>query len=128
MNLINLRTEIETALVDELGQYVLSNGTSTPAISVRAEGEDLPPGTSVEGVECVIMRYPRQQIIRQYANVRAFDIYTVYLVDWDSENGLQESVHLLSDLYPQLVLNSVSTQRDAGPNHQVRMEFRFNPE
>lgn len=128
MDVITLRTQIETALADELGEYVLVNGRRTPAICVRSQGENLAPGTVAKGLECVIMRYPRQQQIRQYANVRAFDIYTVYLVDWGSSNGTNTAVRLLTDLYPQLVLDSIVTPRNAGPQYQIRLELKFNPE
>ena len=42
MDVLTLRTELETVLVNYLGDYTLANGAKTPAISVRAAGESLP--------------------------------------------------------------------------------------
>ena len=41
-SVLDIRNQIETLLVDQLGTYTLGNGATTPAISVREQGEPLP--------------------------------------------------------------------------------------
>ena len=50
------------AAKDELGQYTLANGVTTPAIAVRAESERLPTGTKATGLETVVIRYPKRPL------------------------------------------------------------------
>jgi len=127
MNLLSLRTELETTLVDVLGTYTLANGMSTSAISVRAAGESLPPGTNVNGLECVIVREPELVPIRQYQQEDSFSRWTIYLVDWNGDASLQVVAGRLLWAYPGSNAVSISVPRGVGPRSQMRVDIQTNP-
>jgi hypothetical protein len=128
MNLLSLRTELETTLVDVLGSYLLANGMSTPAISVRAVGESLPAGTTVTGLECVILREPELVPVRQYRQEQAFSRWTVYLVDWNANASLQDVAGRLIWAYPGSNAVSISVPKGVGPRSQMRVDIQTNPD
>jgi hypothetical protein len=128
MNLLSLRTELETTLVDVLGSYLLANGMSTPAISVRAVGESLPAGTTVTGLECVILREPELVPVRQYRQEQAFSRWTVYLVDWGANASLQDVAGRLIWAYPGSNAVSVTVPKGVGPRSQMRVDIQTNPD
>jgi hypothetical protein len=129
MNVLTLRTELETTLVDVLGVYRLANGATTPAISVRATGESLPAGTTVTGLECVIVRDPELVPIRQYSKEHAFSRWTLYLVQWSDEGvSLQEIAGRLLWAYPGSNATSINVPRGVGPRHQMRVDIQTNPD
>lgn len=128
MNLLSLRTELETTLVDVLGVYVLANGTKTPAISVRGEGESLPANTTVHGLECVILREPELVPIRQYSQEQAFSRWTLYLVDWSGDASLQDVAGRLLWVYPNSNAVKINVPRGAGPRSQMRVDIQTNPD
>lgn len=128
MDLLSLRTALETTLVDVLGSYTLANGVSTPAISVRAAGESLLPGTRVSGLECVIMREPELTVVRQYQKEQAFSRWTLYLVDWDGDNSLQDVAGRLLWAYPGSNAVSIRVPKGVGPRSQMRVDIQTNPD
>ena len=129
MNILSLRTELETTLVDVLGTYTLANGATTPAISVRDVGGSLPAGTRVTGLECVILREPELVPIRQYSKEHAFSRWTLYLVMW-TETGvnLQEIAGRLLWAYPSSNAVSINVPQGVGPRHQMRVDLQTNPD
>lgn len=127
MDILQLRTELETLLVDGLGVYVLPNGTETPAVSVRAPGERMTPGTTVTGVELVLIRDPDLSPIGQYTNQAAFRTWTAYLVDWNNDTDLEPLAAAVIEAYPGTTVRSVSVPEGAGPMHQLRLELQTNP-
>ncbi len=128
MNLLSLRTELETTLVDVLGVYTLANGASCPAISVRGAGESLPPNTTVTGLECVIVREPELVPVRQYAQEHSFSRWTLYLVDWSGEASLQDVAGRLLWAYPGSNAVTINVPRGVGPRSQMRVDIQTNPE
>lgn len=126
--ILSLRTEVETTLVDVLGTYTLANGVTTPAISVRAAGESLPPNTTVQGLECVIVREPELEVVRQYKQEQAFSIWTLYLVDWNGDESLQEIAGRLIWAYPGSNAVTINVPRGVGPRSQMRVDIRTNPD
>lgn len=128
MNLLTLRTALETTLVDVLGTYTLANGATTPAISVRATGDSLPAGTTVQGLECVILRDPEPIPIRQYSKQHAFSRWTLYLVDWDGDSSLQSIAGRLIWAYPGSNATAITVPRGVGPRHQMRVDLQTNPD
>ena len=128
MNVLSLRTALETTLVDVLGTYTLANGVTTPAIAVRAAGESLPAGTTVTGLECVILREPELAPVRQYRKEHAFSRWTVYLVDWDGEASLQTVAGRLIWAYPGSNAVSITVPRGVGPRSQMRVDIQTDPE
>jgi hypothetical protein len=127
-NILSLRTALETTLVDALGTYTLANGMITPAIAVRGAGESLPAGTTVTGLECVILREPELEVIRQYGKEQAFSRWTVYLVDWSGDASLQTVAGRLLWSYPGSNAVTINVPRGVGPRSQMRVDIQTNPE
>lgn len=128
MDVLTLRTELETVLVNYLGDYTLANGAKTPAISVRAAGESLPPNTTVTGMEVVILREPELVPVRQYQREQAFSRWTLYLVDWSGDTSLQEVGGVLIREYPGSNAVLINVPRGVGPRSQMRVDIQTNPE
>lgn len=128
MDLLSLRTELETVLVNYLGDYTLANGVKTPAISVRAAGESLPPNTTVTGMEVVILREPELVPVRQYQSEKAFSRWTLYLVDWSGDTSLQEVGGVLIAAYPGSNAVLINVPKGVGPRSQMRVDIQSNPE
>jgi hypothetical protein len=122
--ILSLRTALETTLVDALGSYVLANGVRTPAISVRGAGESLPPNTRVQGVECVIVREPAPEVVRQYRNEPTRNIWTLFLVDWSGDASLQEVAALVVSSYPGSTVTVINVPRGVGPRSQMRIDLQ----
>lgn len=128
MDLLSLRTALETTLVEALGQYRLANGSYTPAISVRATGEGLPAGTTVTGLECVIIRDPELIPISQYDSQQAFSRWTVYLVSWGDGVDLQQIAADLLLEWPGAQMTTLTVPRGSGPRSQMRLFIQTDPE
>lgn len=128
MNVLSLRTELETVLVDALGTYTLANGVRTPAVSVRAVGESLPAGQRVTGLECVILREPELEVVRQYRREQAIARWTVYLVDWGGEASLQELAGRVIWAYPGSNAVAITVPKGVGPRSQMRLDIQTNPD
>lgn len=128
MDIRSLRTELETVLVDALGTYTLANGVKTPAISVRAVGESLPAGQRVSGLECVILREPELEVVRQYRKEQAIARWTVYLVDWNGDTSLQEVAGRVIWAYPGSNAVTINVPKGVGPRSQMRLDIQTNPE
>lgn len=128
MDVLTLRTELETVLVNYLGDYTLANGAKTPAISVRAAGESLPPNTTVTGLEVVIVREPELVPVRQYSREQAFSRWTLYLVDWSGDTSLQEVGGVLIREFPGSNAVLINVPRGVGPRSQMRVDIQTNPE
>lgn len=127
MDILQLRTELETLLVDNLGVYTLPNGTETPAVSVRSQGERTTPGTTVRGVELVLIRDPALEPINQYTNQAAFRTWTAFLVDWNNDQQLEPLAAKVIEMYPGTTVRTVTVPEGVGPDHQMRLEIQTNP-
>ena len=127
MDVLQLRTELETLLVDNLGVYTLANGTKTPAVAVRAQGERTIAGTTVEGVELVLLRDPAMAPINQYGNQAAFRTWTVFLIDWNNDEQLEPLAAKVIEAYPGTAVRTVTVPEGLGPEHQLRLEIQTNP-
>jgi len=124
MNVREFRDGIEATLTGALGQYTLPNGATTAAIAVRAEGEGLAPGTTVTGVEAVILREPTPIPVRQYRQEQSLHDWTLFLVDWDGNATLQQVANQVIYAYPGATVTPVSVPRDVGPRSQMRISIR----
>lgn len=128
MDVLTIRTELQTVLSEHLGTLTFSNGSTTPAISVRAAGESLPAGTTVVGLEVVIVRDPSLAPVRQYANEQAFSRWTLYLIDWGASASLKDLAELLIARYPSSTVSTLGAPRNLGPKAQLRIDIQTNPE
>lgn len=127
MNILDIRVQIETTLADVLGTYRLANGASTPAIAVRAAGESHPPGTTVTGVEVVIVRDPEPITVVQYQHQAVGARWTIYLVDWEGFASLQTIAGRLIWAYPGTTATLISVPKGVGPQAQMRVTLQTNP-
>lgn len=128
MDVLTLRQELESLLVDELGTYTLGNGTRTPAVAVRATGEGMPTGTRVSGVELIIRRNPDLEPINSYQREVALRRWRVYLVDWEGDGDLDRLGGKVLYAYPGAELQTVNVPEGAGPQHQVRIVITTGPD
>ena len=127
--ILSLRGELATLLSSYLGTYTLANGATTPAISVRDQGGFLAPGTTVSGIECVIVTEPEPEPIRQYRLAHSFDLWTVYLVDWGGGNvKLATAAERIIWRYPNSETFPITVPQGRGPRHQIRVNVKTNPE
>lgn len=128
MNGKDLRVALEVTLVDVLGTYQLSNTSTTPAIAVRGWGESLPPGTTVTGLEVVIIRDPEPVELVQYRQQVAFHRWTLFLVDWSGNISLQEIAGRLLWAWPGSNAVAIQVPKGVGPRGQMRVELQTNPD
>lgn len=127
MNILDIRVQLETTLADVLGTYRLANGATTPAIAVRAAGESLPPGTTVEGLEVVIVRDPEPVTVVQYQQQSVGARWTLYLVDWSGGLPLQTIAGRLIWAYPGSNATLINVPKGVGPGAQMRVDLQTNP-
>lgn len=121
MDKLTLRTALETALADQLGQYTLPNGYTIPAISVRPTGDHLPAGTTVTGVECVLLAEPTRTVLTQYQHPPVRLYWTVYLSDWSGSADFGSCLTALLSSWPGLKATASSTPLGQPPYHQLRV-------
>lgn len=121
MDVLDLRTDLATRLASELGTYTLPNGAETPAIAVRASGENLPADTTASGLEVVIIRDPSLVPIRQYEQPGALPIWTVFLVAWDVSVRLDLIAANILYNYPSAEITTVPVPRGVGAYNQMRV-------
>lgn len=85
---LELRGQLEAALLPWLGVYTLANGATTPAMSVRGVGQGMIAGTRVSGIEAVLQLHPVLDPVRQYQEEESIGEWTLYLVDWEGMSDL----------------------------------------
>ncbi len=124
MNLLELRTELASLLSASLGTYTLPNGDTTPAISVRSSGEALPTGTTVTGLEVVLIRDPDLTPIPQYTDSGALRSWTVFLIDWSDATDLEPIGAYLVEAYPGTQVTTVAVPKGTGPQNQMRVTIQ----
>ena len=118
-----LRDRVEGILRDDLGRYRLQNGTLTPAIAVRAEGEGRPSGTTVEGLEVIIAREPVPEPVAAYRQQQARKLWQVYLVDWSGRTPLASLTDRLLLEFPGMTVTTVTVPENVGPSNQLLCEI-----
>lgn len=128
MDVLTLRTELETLLVDLLGEYTLGNATKTPAISVRNPGESMPAKTVVRGLEAVILREPALEPIPAYRSAEAVRVWTMFLVEWSGEGPMAQAASRVVREYPSTDIRAVRVPEGLGPSSQVELRIRTGPD
>lgn len=125
MDLLTLRSALSTLLAADLGTYTLGNNATTPAVSVRAASSPRLPYKSVTGLELVIEQIPDSVAARQYANEELFRTWTVYLIDWDSEDPTAAAAKIAA-AYPGTTIDVLQVPPELGPPRQVRITIPAN--
>jgi hypothetical protein len=126
VNVLELRTELASLLSASLGTYTLPNGATTPAIAVRSSGESLSAGTSVTGLEVVIIRDPNLTPIPQYAESGALRTWTVFLIDWSDAVDLEPIGAYIIEAYAGTAVSTVAVPKGTGPQNQMRITIQSN--
>lgn len=126
MDVLTVRTQVQSALSSHLGTYTLGNGATTPAISVRSANEPLPGGTKVTGLEAIIIREPQLEEARVYKDALATRRWTVYLVDWSGAGKLEAAAAALAYAIPGARSFDVFVPEGAGPRSQKRVLIPTN--
>jgi hypothetical protein len=121
MDALELRTEIAAALADDLGTYTLPNGATTPAISVRPEGQRLAAGTTAAGLEVVILSEPRLSPVGAYLQQDDRLEFIVFLVGWDDTADITAAAETLIFLFPDTVWQEIPLAKRIGPPNQARV-------
>jgi len=127
MDVLDLRNALETVLVDRLGTYTLSNGTTAPAISVRSIGEPMQPNTKVGGLEAILRRDPLPEPVITYLNQKAILRWTLFLVDWDGTNAPHLAAQDVLLAFPGTTMQSLPVVQDDGPRSQLQLVIRTFP-
>lgn len=128
MNVYDLRTSLQTLLGSLVGTYTLANGMTTPAVSVRNTGEAMPPGTSVTGLEVIVIRDPELEPVPAYRQQEAFRRWTVYLVDWSNTGGTSRAAGNILIEYPGTTVTDVVVPEGLGPQSQKRLVITTEPD
>jgi hypothetical protein len=121
MDAAALRTEISAALADDLGVYTLLNGETTPAISVRPEGQRLAAGTVASGLEVVILSEPRLSPVGAYLQQEAIREFIVFLVGWDDTAETTIAAEKLVYIFPGTIWQEIPIAKRIGPTNQARV-------
>jgi hypothetical protein len=124
MNLPTLRERITAAIGGLIGVYTLANGATTPAISARRDGDPMTPGTTVTGLEVVMLAEPRPVPISQYSNQQALLEWLVFLVGWDETADPQTAALILVDAFPGSEWERILVPQGVGPSSQARVTIR----
>jgi hypothetical protein len=121
MDAAALRIEVSAALADDLGVYTLLNGETTPAISVRPEGQRLAAGTVASGLEVVILSEPRLSPVGAYLQQEAIRQFIVFLVGWDDTADTTIAAEKLVYIFPGTVWQEIPLAKRIGPTNQARV-------
>jgi hypothetical protein len=116
IDLLELRSRLETALSEELGTYTFTNGTITPAMSVDYGNASYPPaGTAIDGLECVLIFRPEVPL-RPFMGGAYEETYAVqiFLKQWNASKDTLVALGLILDaigIFPDIALQSNSIRR-----------------
>jgi hypothetical protein len=121
MDAASLRSEISAALAGDLGTYTLLNGATTPAISVRPEGQRLAAGTVASGLEVVILSEPRLSPVGAYLQQEAIREFIVFLVGWDDTANTTAAAEKLVYFFPGTIWQEIPIAKRIGPTNQARV-------
>lgn len=118
IDLIGLREALETALSDDLGTYTFvtdAGSQTTPAIAVDlGDGNYPPPGSRVEGLECVLIFRPETPIKVLMGGYEETYLVQITLKQWDATlttvSALEKVLIALGTL-PEISLQSGSVRR-----------------
>ena len=124
MDAASLRTQIAALLANDLGTYTLLNGATTPAISVRPEGDRLAAGTTAAGLELVILAEPRLSPVGAYLQQDAWREYFVFLVGWDDTADITAAAEKLIYNFPGTEWQEIPIAKRVGPTNQARVIIR----
>ncbi|MBW4421782.1 MAG: hypothetical protein KME13_21610 [Myxacorys californica WJT36-NPBG1] len=123
MNVVELRTQIQELLVDDVGTYALTGGVTTPAVIVLDSGDVLSDRT-VTGLEVVIRRNPiSDEGKATFDAVRAAKMWQVFLVQWGGNYTLEAAKDKLRRKFPNTRAVTVKVEKGSGVREQVSVKI-----
>lgn len=98
----------DATIAAALGTYTLADGTTMPAISVLSANEQLPPGTTVNGIEVVISGKPGfAPKLLLTAEVLTNPTWRVYIMGWQTIVNLQAVAERVFCLLPGAAVSTI---------------------
>jgi hypothetical protein len=123
MNVTELRTQIQDALVDEIGTYALTGGATTPAIIVLDSG-DVVSDRTVTGLEVVIRRTPISDDGKPtFDAVRAAKVWQIFLVQWNGNYTLEAAKDKLRRKFPNTRAVPIKVEKGSGIREQISVRI-----
>lgn len=91
----------DQTLAAALGVYTFPGGTTRPAMAVLMANEQLPPGTTVDGIEVVITAIPRgsEQLLLTGGTLTN-PTWRLYVSGWQTAAALQTVLNRIIALLP----------------------------
>lgn len=84
----DIRGKILEILKNDLGKYTFTNGSSVPALSVENNGKFPPPGTTVSGLECVIVPLNNSTVTSLCGSKNITYQSDILLKQWDDNSDV----------------------------------------
>lgn len=78
-----------------LGEASLSNGSTTPALTVG----DWEGTVTVTGLEVIVARNPQQEALEAFAFPGFIPSYTVRLINWSGREDLEAAVNAIAERF-----------------------------
>jgi hypothetical protein len=122
MDLQLFRKQIEALVGNLVGEYVLTNGFITPAISGREGNESLDENTSVEGLEIVLSTSAESTNVSQYECRPVAGFYIVSLIQW-SDSNLPLAKAIIESAYGVRGVD-IAVPEEIGPTIQARIKIQ----
>jgi hypothetical protein len=124
VNAVELRTQIQELLVDELGTYALTGGVTTPAIMALNSG-DVVSDRAVTGLEVVIRRTPISDDGKPtFDAVRAAKVWQVFLVQWGGNYTLESAKDKLRRKFPNTRMIPIKVEKGSGIREQISVRVQ----
>jgi hypothetical protein len=123
MKILELRSQIQELLTDEIGSYTLPGGVETPAIAVLDSGETISDRT-VTGLEIIIRRMPvKDEGKPMFDCVRTAKEWQVFLVQWQGEHKMQDAIDKLKQKFPNTRAIPVRVEKGSGIREQFSVRI-----
>lgn len=90
----------DETISDGLGTYTFKDGETAPAMVPLFSGEQLPPGTTIDGIEITISRLPLYGPQALYSGVLLNPTFRIYVAAWGAADTLQAMAERVMALLP----------------------------
>jgi hypothetical protein len=123
VNVVELRTQVQELLIDEVGTYALTGGVTTPAVIVL-DSADVVSDRTVTGLEVVIRRSPISDEGKPtFDSVRAAKVWQIFLVQWGGAYTLESAKDKLRRKFPNTRAMTVKVEKGSGVREQVSIRI-----
>jgi hypothetical protein len=127
MNITELRTELQTLLIEDLGYYTFANNAGVaPAIAVLDSGDTVVDRT-VSGLEVIVRRMPiRDEGKAMFDCVRASKTWQVFLVQWQGNHTLQNAIDKIRRKFPNTIALPAKIEKGIGIREMIALRIVDN--